>query len=162
MRLTMAVCAAALMLLAACDAKKPDITQAVPATGEVLQEYSENITETVKIGSDGELVQYFCLNVLAGPCPADIGERLRPYGFAEETTGVDLGYAFSMMAADAIDGTADFVSDDQAFLKGAYKAVLGREPDEGGGRSNLAFIQDTGQRRTLVGSMLESTEFKSK
>jgi Domain of unknown function (DUF4214) len=162
MQRTMAVCAAALALLAACDAKEPDITQAVPATGEVLQDYSKNITETVKIGSDGELVQYFCMNVLAGPCPADIGERLRPFGFADDATGVDLGYAFAMMAADAIDGAADFVSDDQAFLKGAYKAVLGREPDEGGGRSNLAFIQDTGQRRTLVRSMLESTEFQSK
>jgi hypothetical protein len=154
---------AALAVLGACDKPATDVTQAQPLAGEKLQAYSRDITDKVKIGNDAGFVQYFCQNVFSGPCPADIGEKLKPYGFSGDTTsGVDLGYAFSMMAADQIDGTPDYVCDDPTFIRGAYRAIFGREPDDAGGRGNLAFIVDTGQRRTLARAMLQSPEFRTR
>lgn len=152
----------ALALLGACDKPVEDFATIQPATGETLQMYSKNINELVKIGKDARLVSYFCSTTLSGPCPADIGERLKLYGFAGEAAGVDLGLSFAKMAADDIDGTVDGTSDDSAFIRGAYRAVFGRDPDDSGGRSSLAFLTETGERRTLVRSMLESTEFKTR
>jgi len=156
-------CLIGLLALVGCDdpnsGKK--LTEATPATDSNLENYSRNITRSVQLGKDGSLVQLFCKNTTGGACPADIAEKLKAYGFVDNLTGVDLANAFAMMAADAKDGTADQSSSDEDFLAAAYRVALGREPDQDGALVNLKFIRDSGERKAMLRSLLESQEFKS-
>lgn len=152
--------AVALGLVAGCG--DADVAPSAPATGDAVDQYSRNITEGVSLGNDAELVQLLCVNTTGAACPADIGETLKSFGYSDGGTGVDLAYAFTLMAADAKDGQADQASTDEDFLSAAYRVALAREPDAGGAQANLAFIKDTGQRKTMLRSLLESEEFRSK
>ena len=104
-------------------------------------------------------MQRFCRNGLGGPCPADITTTLKTYGFTG--SGVDLAHAFAQIVADRKDGDADFSSSDEDYLYAAYRVALGRDPDTGGAQDNLRLIQDTGERKTMLRSLLQSSEFKN-
>lgn len=149
----------AMALLPGCGGNPDEaIIKADAASGEKLQTYSENITEAVDIAGNADLVQRFCKNGLGGPCPADITTTLKTYGFAG--SGVDLAHAFTQIVADMKDGEADFSSSDEDYLDAAYHVALGRDPDTGGAQDNLRLIQDTGERKTMLRSLLQSAEFK--
>lgn len=152
--------ALAAVLAAACS--EGEVGTGAPATGDAIDTYSRNITEGVRLGADADLVQLFCVNTTGAACPADIGDRLKAFGYTDGGTGVDLAYAFTLMAADAKDGQADQASSDEDYVAAAYRVALGREPDAGGAQTGLAFLKDTGERKTLLRSMLQSEEFRSK
>lgn len=162
MRLQRRILAGAILALAACDGDPTEqLAKAEPSTGEKLAEYSSGITDIVSLGGNADLVQRFCKNAFAGACPADVATRLGEVGFMSGGTGVDLANAFVVWVADDKDGNADLASADEDYLWAAYKVALGREPDEGGALSNLTFIKDGGERKTMLRSMLESQEFKN-
>lgn len=149
------------LLLAGCSDGGEPLSEAEPASGPALENYSRNITRAVQVGKDASLVQLFCRNATGARCPEDIVEKLKAYGFTDNLDGVDLAHAFVMMAADAKDGAADQSSTDEDFLAAAYRVILAREPDEGGALTNLNYIKDTGERKNMLRSMLESEEFKN-
>lgn len=149
----------AIALLPGCGGNPEDaIVKADAASGDKLRTYSENITEAVDIAASSDLVQRFCKNGLGGPCPANITATLKAYGFAG--SGVDLAHAFTQIVADIKDGNPDFSSSDEDYLYAAYRVTLGRDPDTGGAQDNLRLIQDTGERKTMLRSLLQSLEFK--
>jgi hypothetical protein len=152
---------ASMLLLAACDDPGKTIAAAEPAAGASLEEHSNNISRSVQLASDADLVQRFCKNTSGQACPTDIADKLEAFGFVDNQTGVDLAYAFTLMEADAKDGTADFYSSDEDFLAASYRVALGREPDRDGAMSNLAFIKQKGERKAMLRSLLESQEFKA-
>lgn len=146
--------------LAACGDAKKAIAEADVAAGDKLQTYSKSISETVDLAASPDLVQRFCKNGMGAACPADITEKLKDNGYLNGGTGIDLAQAFVVMLADQKDGETDLNSSDEDYLYEAYRVALGRDPDEGGGTDNLTFIQDTGNRKQMLRSLLESDEFK--
>lgn len=150
----------AALLLAACGDPRKAIAEADAAGGEKLQAYSEKISETVDLVANPDLVQRFCKNAFGAVCPADITEKLSESGYGGGGTGVDLAHAFVVLLADQKDGEADQSSSDEDYLDAAYRVALGRAPDVGGARDNLTYIQDTGNRKQMLRSLLESDEFK--
>lgn len=147
--------------LAACGDAKKAIAEADEAAGDKLQTYSQSISETVDLAASPDLVQRFCKNGTGTACPADITEKLNDNGYVSGGTGVDLAQAFVVMLADQKDGETDQSSSDEDYLFFAYRVALGRDPDEGGAKDNLTFIQDTGNRKQMLRSLLESDEFKN-
>lgn len=137
------------------------IATAEPAAGSALNDYAKNIAETVDLAANPDLVQRFCKNGLGGPCPEDIADKLEQFGYASGGTGVDLAHAFVVMVADAKDGNADLSATDEDYLNSAYRVALGRDPDAGGAGDNLQFIQDTGNRKAMLRSLLQSEEFQN-
>lgn len=151
----------AVAMLGACDGDPTvELAAAAPASGAALAQYSENITKSVKLGANADLVQRFCKNVTSAPCAADIAGKLKAAGFGDGD-GVDLAYAFTVTEADRLDGQADGASTPEIFLQAAYKVVVAREPDQEGALVNLQFIKENGERKLLVRSMLQSPEFKT-
>ncbi len=160
MRAAFIVFAASIMLVG-CEKDPSDaVAKAKPAGGEALATYAGGMADTVDLSANADLVQRFCKNGLGGPCPADIAARLKDAGFANGGTGVDLAHVFVTLVADKKDGEADFSSSDEDYLFAAYRVALGRDPDAGGAKDNLIFIQDTGERKTMLRSLLTSEEFK--
>lgn len=145
--------------MAACGDAKTAIAKADVAAGDKLQTYSQNISETVDLAASPDLVQRFCKNGLGAACPADITDKLKDNGYASGT-GVDLAQAFVVMLADQKDGETDLSSSDEDYVLAAYRVALGRDPDEGGAADNLTYIRDTGNRKQMLRSLLESDEFK--
>lgn len=152
---------AAGVMLTSCGDPKKAVAEADAAQGEALDTYSRNIAETVDIAANPDLVQRFCKNGLGGPCPDDITDKLKEYGYGGGGTGVDLAHSFVVMVADQKDANPDLSASDEDYLFAAYRVALGRDPDEGGARDNLAFIQDTGNRKQMLRSLLQSQEFKN-
>ena len=147
--------------LSACGGDPEEaIAKAQPAAGAALESYAKNIAETVDLSASADLVQRFCKNAFGGPCPADIDAKLTEYGYASGGTGVDLAHAFVMAAADQKDANPDLIATDEDYLFASYRVALGRDPDEGGARDNLRFIQDTGNRKAMLRSLLQSEEFR--
>lgn len=146
--------------LAGCGDAKKAVAEAEAASGEALQDYSRKISNTVDLAANPDLVQRFCKNAFSAACPADITDTLKEYGYVKGT-GIDLAQAFVVMLADQRDNEPDMSSSDEDYLAAAYQVALGRAPDEGGGADNLQFIQDTGQRKTMLRSLLESEEFRT-
>ena len=155
------VSCAAFALLAACSDGTKEIAAAEPSSGAKLEEHSRTISRSVTLAGDADLVQRFCKNTTGAACPADIADKLKAFGFADNQTGVDLAYSFVLMAADAKDGNPDLSSSDEDFLAAAYRVALAREPDEGGAQANLSFIKEKGERKQMLRSLLESQEFKN-
>jgi len=154
--------AASCLALVACDGDPTaQLASAQPATGDRLAQYSASITDIVKLGANADLVQRFCKNAFDAPCPADVATKLGEFGYASGSSGVDLADAFIVWVADEKDGNADLASSDEDYLWGAYKVALGREPNGDGSVSNLTFIQDGGDRKAMLRSLLESNEFKT-
>ncbi len=154
--------ATSLGLFAGCDSDPTEqLAAAEPSTSEKLAEYSAGITDIVSLGGNADLVQRFCKSAFAAACPADVATRLGEFGFLSGGSGVDLANAFVVWVADEKDGNADLSSSDEDYLWAAYKVALAREPDAGGAQSNLTFIKDGGDRKTMLRSMLESQEFKN-
>ena len=151
----------AALALAACGDPKEAVAKADAASGEALDTYSRNIAETVDIAANPDLVQRFCKNGLGGACPEDITDRLKEFGYASGGTGVDLAHAFVVMVADQKDGNPDLSASDEDYLFASYRVALGRDPDEGGAKDNLRFIQDTGNRKAMLRSLLQSVEFQN-
>jgi len=152
---------AALFALSACGGDPDEaVAKAQPATGAALETYAKNIAETVDVAGSADLVQRFCKNSLGGPCPGDINAKLTEYGYASGGTGVDLAHAFVMMVADQKDANPDLTATDEDYFVSSYKVALGRDPGEGGALDNLRFIQDTGNRKQMLRSLLQSEEFK--
>lgn len=156
-----AALAVSALALAGCGDPKKAIAEASAASGETLDKYSRNISETVDLVANPDLVQRFCKNAFGAACPTDITEKLKTFGYASGGTGVDLAHAFVVMMADEKDKEADLSSSDEDYVYCAYHVALGRDPDAGGGADNLQFIQDTGNRKTMLRSLLESAEFKT-
>lgn len=153
--------AASVILLAACEGDPSDrISEADPATGDKLVEYSYGIADIVNLSDNADLVQRFCKNAFDTRCPADITAKLDEFGFRWGGTGVALADIFTMWKADEFDGRPDLSSTDEVYLRAAYKVALGREPDEGGAKANLDFIKQGGGRKEMLRSLLESQEFK--
>jgi hypothetical protein len=154
--------AAAVILLAGCGGDPAEaVAKAEAAQGEALDAYARNIAETVDLAANPDLVQRFCLNGLGAACPADITVRLGEFGYASGGTGVDLAHAFVVMVADQKDGNPDLTATDEDYLASAYRVALGRDPDASGAVDNLRFIQDTGNRKAMLRSLLQSEEFKA-
>jgi hypothetical protein len=155
--------ALAACVLAGCGGDPTEqVAAADPVGGDRLAEYSSNISNTVDLGADAGLVQRFCANALAAKCPADIIQKLEANGYIAGGTGVDLAGAFAVWMADEKDGNPDLSSSDEDYLWAAYKVALAREPDAGGAQSNLDFIRSpSGDRKTMLRSLLESQEFKA-
>jgi hypothetical protein len=148
--------------LAACGGDPEEaVAKAEPAAGEALDTYARNIAETVDLAANSDLVQRFCKNGLGGACPEDITAKLAEFGYASGGTGVDLAHSFVMMVADGKDGNPDLSATDEDYLFSAYRVALGRDPDEGGARDNLQFIQETGNRKAMLRSLLQSEEFQN-
>lgn len=150
----------AVLALSACGDPKKAIAEADVAGGEKLQEYSANISEAVDLVANPDLVQRFCKNAFGAACPADITEKLSESGYGGGGTGVDLAHAFVVLLADQKDGETDQSSSDEDYLDAAYRVALGRAPDAGGAQDNLTYIQDTGNRKQMLRSLLQSEEFK--
>jgi hypothetical protein len=154
--------AVAAILLSGCGGDPEEaVAKAAPATGDALGTYSKNIAETIDLAANPDLVQRFCKNGLGGTCPADITAKLEQFGYAGGGTGVDLAHAFVMMVADGKDGNPDLSASDEDYLGAAYRVALGRDPDAGGARDNLQFIQETGNRKAMLRSLLQSPEFQN-
>ena len=152
----------AVIALSACGGDpKEAVSKAEAASGDALDTYAKNIAETVDLAANPDLVQRFCKNGLGGACPPDITEKLTEFGYAKGGTGVDLAHSFVMMVADGKDGNPDLSATDEDYLFAAYRVALGRDPDEGGARDNLQFIQDTGNRKAMLRSLLQSEEFQN-
>lgn len=150
------------VLVASCGGDPGEaVAKAQPAAGDALNTYSRNIAETVDISANPDLVQRFCRNGLGGACPADITVRLEQAGYTAGGTGVDLAHAFVVMVADAKDANPDLSASDEDYLAAAYRVALGRDPDAGGAQENLRFIQDTGDRKAMLRSLLQSEEFRN-
>lgn len=148
-------------ILAGCGGDPGEaLAKAEPAAGGSLDAYARNIAETVDIASNPDLVQRFCKNGFGGPCPEDILQQLASHGYVGGGTGVDLAHVFVVMVADRKDGNPDLSSTDEDYLFSAYRVALGRDPDTGGAQDNLRFIQDTGNRKQMLRSLLQSEEFK--
>jgi hypothetical protein len=145
--------------LAGCGDAKKAIAEADAAAGAKLEAYSQNISETVELAASPDLVQRFCKNGFGAACPPDITDKLKDNGYVSGT-GVDLAQAFVVMLADQKDGETDQSSSDEDYLAAAYRVALGRDPDEGGAKDNLTYIQDTGNRKQMLRSLLESEEFR--
>lgn len=153
--------ASAALFLAGCGGDPDEaLAKAEPAAGDSLDTYARNIAETVEIAANPDLVQRFCKNGFGGPCPEDITQQLANHGYVGGGTGVDLAHVFVVMVADRKDGDPDMSSTDEDYLYGAYRVALGRDPDAGGAQDNLRFIQDTGNRKQMLRSLLQSEEFK--
>ncbi len=149
------------LVLAACEGDPTEqLARAEPATGDKLAQYSAGITDIVKLGENADLVQRFCQNAFAAPCPADVATKLGEFGYSSGGSGVDLANAFIIWVADEKDGNADLASSDEDYHWGAYKVALAREPNGDGSVSNLTFIKDGGDRKAMLRSLLESEEFK--
>ena len=163
MRFQLACAAAVLSLLASCGDGREKLAGAGPASGGARVDYAAKIGDGVSIGKDAGLVQIFCKNISGEPCPENIGDQLQPYGFSNGKTGVDLGYAFAMLAADKKDGSADGKSSDADFIQGAYRAVFAREADPGGMSTYSVVIKDgtVDSRKVMIKTILQSPEFKS-
>jgi len=156
------VFAATIVILTGCGGDPAEaVAKAEAAQGDALDEYARNIAETVDIAANPDLVQRFCKNGLGAPCPADITTKLGEYGYASGGTGVDLAHAFAVMIADQKDGDPDLTVTDETYLASAYRVALGRDPDEAGAVDNLRFIQDTGNRKQMLRSLLQSEEFRN-
>ena len=156
------VLAGALVLLAGCGGDPAEaVAKAQAAQGEALDSYARNIAETVDIAANPDLVQRFCLNGLGAACPEGITDKLKEFGYASGGTGVDLAHAFVVMVADQKDGNPDLLVTDEDYLASAYRVALGRDPDTGGASDNLRFIQDTGNRKAMLRTLLQSEEFKA-
>jgi hypothetical protein len=152
---------AAGLSLAGCGGDAEDaVATAEPAAGDTLDTYARNIADTVDIAANPDLVQRFCKNGFGGACPENITQQLADAGYASGGTGVDLAHVFVVMVADAKDGDPDLSSSDEDYLFSAYRVALGRDPDTGGAADNLRFIQDTGNRKQMLRSLLQSEEFK--
>ncbi len=157
--LLLAACAA--FALAGCGGDADEaVATAEPAAGEILDTYARNMADTVDIAANPDLVQRFCKNGLGGPCPETITKQLADAGYVGGGTGVDLAHVFVVMVADQKDGDPDLSSTDEDYLFSAYRVALGRDPDAGGAADNLRFIQDTGNRKQMLRSLLQSEEFK--
>lgn len=154
---------AILALLSGCGDGREKLAGATPATGDVRVDYANKIKDGVNIGKDAAFVQVFCQNISGTPCPETIGDQLKTYGFSNGKTGIDLGYAFAMLAADKKDGSADGKSSDADFIEGAYRAVFARAADPGGIETYSAVIKDGSieSRKVMVQTILQSPEFKS-
>lgn len=154
---------AAFLTIGACGGGDPAVKLAnsSPAAGATLKQYSDSITDRVRLDVNADLAQRFCKNLLSTPCPSDLVAKLEAYGFRGEGTGVELAAAFSNMEADILDGQTDQKSDPETFMRAAYKVILGREPDQEGAKVNLRFIKESGERNQLLRAMLQSPEFKS-
>jgi Domain of unknown function (DUF4214) len=153
--------ASASLVLSACGGDPDEaIAKAQPATGAALERYAKDIAETVDLATSADLVQRFCKNAFGGPCPANIDATLAEHGYAGGGTGVDLAHAFVMAVADQKDRNPDLIVSDEDYFHASYRVALGREPDDGGARENLRFIQDTGNRKVMLRNMLQSEEFK--
>lgn len=156
-----ALAMASALILAACGGDPVDaITKAKPPGGDALVKYADSIADTVDLAGNADLVQLFCRNGFGGPCPAGITTTLKEAGFANGGTGVDLAHVFVTLVADKKDGEPDLSSSDEDYFSAAYHVALGRDPGEGGALDNLRFIQDTGERKTMLRSLLTSEEFK--
>jgi hypothetical protein len=154
--------AGALVLLAGCGGDPAEaVAKAEAAQGDALDTYARNIAETVDLAANPDLVQRFCRNGLGAACPEDITVKLGEYGYASGGTGVDLAHAFTVMVADQKDGNPDLSATDEDYLASAYRVALGRDPDTGGATDNLRFIQDTGNRKAMLRTLLQSEEFKA-
>ena len=146
--------------LAGCGDPEASLAEARPATGEELKKFSREINHQIKVGRDGALIQRLCKNMSNAPCPPDTIEKLKAFGFETGKTGVDLGYAFVLMAADAKDGVADQKSSDEDFVVAVYRVILGREPDPEGEAHHLRLLKDQGMdRKAMVLGFLKSAEF---
>ena len=145
--------------LAGCGDAKKAIAEADVAAGDKLEAYSQNISETVDLVASPDLVQRFCKNTFGAACPADVTDKLKENGYVSGT-GVDIAQAFVVILADQKDGEIDQSSSDEDYLTAAYRVALGRDPDEGGAKDNLTYIQDTGNRKQMLRSLLESEEFR--
>jgi hypothetical protein len=163
MRLSsLVVVAGTLILLSGCGGDPAEaVAKAEAAQGEALTEYARNIAETVDIAANPDLVQRFCRNGLGAACPEGITDKLKEFGYASGGTGVDLAHAFVVMVADQKDGNPDLLVTDEDYLASAYRVALGRDPDTGGATDNLRFIQDTGNRKAMLRTLLQSEEFKA-
>lgn len=154
--------AGTMILLAGCGGDPAEaVAKAEAAQGDALDEYARNIAETVDLAANADLVQRFCKNGLGAACPDDITVRLGQYGYASGGTGVDLAHTFAVMVADQKDGDPDLTATDEDYLVGAYRVALGRDPDDDGTNGNLRFIQDTGNRKQMLRTLLQSMEFKN-
>ena len=159
---SLVVVAGTLILLSGCGGDPADaVAKSEAAQGEALTEYARNIAETVDIAANPDLVQRFCLNGLGAACPEGITDKLKEFGYASGGTGVDLAHAFVVMVADQKDGNPDLLVTDEDYLASAYRVALGRDPDTGGATDNLRFIQDTGNRKAMLRTLLQSEEFKA-
>ena len=157
------VVAGSALLLAGCGDPAKDIAEAKPAAGSQMAAFSRESTHAIKLSRDGALLQRYCLNMTGAACPADILTRLGQYGFKDGGTGIDLGYAFTAMAADAKDGTSDQASSDEDYIAAIYRVMFARVPDPEGGAHHLGRIAGKGieARKALVLDFLKSAEFTS-
>lgn len=161
-RSSLLVLAGTLILLAGCGGDPAEaVAKAEAAQGDALDKYARNIAETVDIAASPDLVQRFCKNGLGAVCPQGITDKLTEYGYASGGTGVDLAHTFVLMVADQKDGNPDLLVTDEDYLASAYRVALGRDPDTGGATDNLRFIQDTGNRKAMLRTLLQSEEFKA-
>jgi hypothetical protein len=163
MRSQLVAAIATLALVSACGDGREKLAGTAAATGDARVDYANKIKDGVNIGKDAALVQIFCKNISGEPCPETIGDQLKTYGFSNGQSGIDLGYAFAMLAADKKDGSEDGKSSDADFIEGAYRAVFARSADPGGIETYSALIKNgtVDSRKVMVQTILQSPEFKS-
>jgi hypothetical protein len=158
--LTAAYCA---LTVALSGCSEGDVSQklavAKPATGAQLRHYAETVKETVRLGANADLAQRFCKNQTGVACSVNIADELKAEGFDGEGSVVDLAAAFTDIEADKLDHLQDHASSTDVFFQAAYRTVLAREPDPAGAQVNLKFLQDGGERKQLLRTMLMSAEF---
>jgi hypothetical protein len=154
---------AILALMSGCGDGREKLVGTAAATGDARVDYATKVKDGINIGKDAAFVQIFCKNISGGPCPETIGDQLKTYGFSSGKSGIDLGYAFAMIAADKKDGSADGKSSDPDFIEGAYRAVFARAADPGGIQTYSELIKSgtIDSRKVMISTILQSPEFKS-
>ena len=162
MKFPVALIACAALAVAACGEKAPEPGTVPPATGADLIAYSENITDISSRAKDASLYEFFCIQTLETPCPADIDDRLGAYRSGQGESRVDVADAFVRMYAELHkDPETDYITDEE-YLKAAYKVAFNREPDEAAWSDHLPFLQQTGERKLLLKNILMSAEFQAR
>ncbi len=149
------------LALAACSPDPIEYGSVAPATAEQKAEFGRDATDRIDYATDLPVVEYFCVNTIGSACPADIEERLASYYTTSQRTRVDVADAFARYRATIDLGDPEALISDEDYVEAAYQVTFGRELDPSGRASNLGFVLETGQRKAMLRTLLESQEFAS-
>ena len=148
-------------LLAGCSQKAPEPGTIPPATQAERDEFGGNPGDKVNPRQDASVKELFCMNALGAACPADIDERLAVYSVGQGFSRIDLTDSFVRLKASQDLGDPNALITDEAYVEACYNVILGRHSDPGGFTDAVKFVKDTGERKTLVQSILRSPEFRT-
>lgn len=127
-----------------------------------LVRYAQDPQTIVTRSGDAVLLNYFCGTIAGRPCDDQLMAQLAQWGFADGKTVVDLAAAATLSTATPVAPDPAKPVSDEEFVAAAYKAVLGREPDNAGFTNNLALLKTNNDRTQVLLGLIQSDEFKAR